>query len=45
MGEAGRRYVERDYSWDAVLDRYEALLTGVVERRQVSATTPAGLLR
>ena len=26
LGEAGRRYVERHYGWDVVLDRYEALL-------------------
>jgi glycosyltransferase involved in cell wall biosynthesis len=45
MGAAGRRYVDREYAWDTVLDRYEALLTGVVERRQVSTTTPAGPVR
>jgi glycosyltransferase involved in cell wall biosynthesis len=26
MGAAGRAYVEREYTWEAVLDRYEALL-------------------
>jgi glycosyltransferase involved in cell wall biosynthesis len=26
MGAAGRAYVEREYTWDTVLDRYEALL-------------------
>ncbi len=26
MGAAGRAYVEREYSWDTVLERYEALL-------------------
>jgi glycosyltransferase involved in cell wall biosynthesis len=26
MGAAGREYVEREYTWDAVLGRYEALL-------------------
>jgi phosphatidylinositol alpha-1,6-mannosyltransferase len=26
LGEAGRRYVERRYRWDLVLDRYERLL-------------------
>jgi glycosyltransferase involved in cell wall biosynthesis len=26
MGAAGRTYVEREYTWDVVLDRYEALL-------------------
>lgn len=26
MGAAGKEYVEREYSWETVLDRYEALL-------------------
>jgi len=26
MGAAGRAYVEREYTWDVVLDRYEALV-------------------
>jgi glycosyltransferase involved in cell wall biosynthesis len=26
MGRNGRRYVEQTYTWDLVLDRYEALL-------------------
>ena len=26
MGAAGREYVEREYTWDTVLERYEALL-------------------
>lgn len=26
LGAAGRRYVEREYRWDIVLDRYEALI-------------------
>lgn len=30
LGAAGRRYVEANYRWPAVLDRYEALLTGAV---------------
>lgn len=34
MAAAGRRYVERRYSWDAVLDRYEMLL----ERTCISAS-------
>lgn len=29
MGRAGRAYVEREYSWPTVLDRYEALLESV----------------
>jgi glycosyltransferase involved in cell wall biosynthesis len=45
MGAAGRRYVEREYAWDTVLDRYERLLTRVVERRQSSTMAPAGQLR
>ena len=32
MGDAGRAYVERRYSWDACLDRYESLLRLAVER-------------
>ena len=37
MGLAGRRYVEEQYRWDVVLDRYEALLADALdafERRQ-----------
>ena len=37
MGAAGRRYVEDQYRWDVVLDRYEALLdqaTAAFRRRQ-----------
>ena len=30
MGRAGREYVERDYRWDVVLDRYERLLERTV---------------
>jgi glycosyltransferase involved in cell wall biosynthesis len=30
MGARGRDYVEREYSWPVVLDRYELLLGGVV---------------
>jgi glycosyltransferase involved in cell wall biosynthesis len=30
MGAAGRAYVEREYTWDVVLDRYEALLARTV---------------
>ena len=26
LGEAGRRYVEADYRWEVVLDRYRALI-------------------
>lgn len=32
MGQAGRRYVEREYDWDVVLSRYEALLERTVAR-------------
>lgn len=37
MGAAGRRYVEDQYRWDVVLDRYEGLLdqaTAAFRRRQ-----------
>jgi glycosyltransferase involved in cell wall biosynthesis len=37
MGAAGKRYVEQEYSWDSVLDRYEALL----ERTVASFTADA----
>ena len=30
MGEAGRRYVEREYDWEVVMDRYERTLADVV---------------
>ena len=30
MGAAGKAYVEREYTWDAVLDRYEVLLERTV---------------
>jgi len=29
LGRAGRRYVEREYDWDVVMDRYERVLTRV----------------
>jgi glycosyltransferase involved in cell wall biosynthesis len=32
MGAAGRAYVDREYRWDVVLDRYEQLLTQVATR-------------
>ena len=38
MGAAGRAYVEREYTWDAVLGRYEALLERT--SRRVRATDP-----
>ena len=25
MGAAGRRYVEQEYDWDVVMDRYERI--------------------
>ena len=37
MGAAGRDYVEREYTWDIVLDRYEALLERTA-RREGSAS-------
>ena len=33
LGRAGRRYVEREYRWPTVLDRYEALLHQTVGSR------------
>jgi glycosyltransferase involved in cell wall biosynthesis len=33
MGEAGREYVEREYTWDHVLERYEALLERTVREK------------
>lgn len=32
LGARGRAYVEREYRWDAVLDRYESLLAGLAAR-------------
>jgi len=29
LGRAGRSYVEREYDWDVVLDRYENVLNRV----------------
>ena len=31
MGEAGRAYVQREYDWDVVLERYESLLRAVTK--------------
>ena len=33
LGEAGRRYAERNYAWPVVMDRYEDFLGRVAERR------------
>jgi glycosyltransferase involved in cell wall biosynthesis len=33
LGEAGRRYVEARYRWDAILDRYEGFLAEVIGTR------------
>ncbi len=32
LGEAGRRYCEANYHWPDLLDRYEAMLRGAIER-------------
>jgi glycosyltransferase involved in cell wall biosynthesis len=32
MGRAGRAYVEREYTWPVVLERYERLLEDTVGR-------------
>jgi glycosyltransferase involved in cell wall biosynthesis len=37
LGERGRRFVERSYAWDTVLDRYEGLLGNVI-----AVGTPGG---
>ena len=37
MGEAGRRYVSREYQWENVLDRYERLLERVTNRQSADA--------
>ena len=34
LGASGRRYVEANYTWDAVLCRYEALLQGAGQRHR-----------
>lgn len=39
LGEAGRAYVEREYAWDRVLDRYERVL------RVVSTRSPTAVAR
>lgn len=33
LGDNGRRYIAEQYSWDAVLGRYESLLERVVSSR------------
>ena len=37
MGAAGRAYVEREYRWEVVLDRYERLLAATAEGRLAPA--------
>jgi glycosyltransferase involved in cell wall biosynthesis len=41
MGAAGRAYVEREYTWDTVLDRYERLLERVVSASRAASSQPA----
>jgi glycosyltransferase involved in cell wall biosynthesis len=41
MGAAGREYVEREYTWDIVLDRYEALLERTADRYGSANTSNA----
>jgi glycosyltransferase involved in cell wall biosynthesis len=41
MGAAGRRYVEREYAWDVVLDRYERLLETAAARGPVAQANSA----
>jgi glycosyltransferase involved in cell wall biosynthesis len=48
LGDAGRRYTARHYLWPAIIDRYTAFLTRVVERgrtaplRTVRLSVPTG---
>lgn len=42
LGAAGRAYVERDYGWDRVLDRYERVV-GVVATRSPRSVGRAGV--
>ena len=37
LGRSGRRYVEQEYRWDTVLDRYEELLHRTVGPRMAPA--------
>jgi glycosyltransferase involved in cell wall biosynthesis len=39
MGAAGRAYVEREYDWEVVLDRYERLLDRTVREWSALATS------
>ena len=44
LGAAGRRYVERHYTWPVVMDRYEELLALAIRRRgaEAAGAVPAG---
>jgi glycosyltransferase involved in cell wall biosynthesis len=41
LGRAGQAYVEREYDWDVVMDRYERVLTRVALRRPMGASRRA----
>ncbi len=40
MGASGRRYVEREYTWDVVMDRYEDVLAAAARPRPPFAIAP-----
>lgn len=40
LGESGRRYVDRHYRWDVVLDRYEELLEATRQRHAARRRQP-----
>jgi glycosyltransferase involved in cell wall biosynthesis len=44
LAEAGRRYVESRYRWDAVLDRYERFLESIMRRPFSSASAGRSLV-
>lgn len=37
LGERGRAYLEEHFTWDQVMDRYEALLHDTIRRRTIAA--------
>jgi len=43
LGEAGRRYTERNYLWPSIIDRYTSFLENVVARGRRPALRTARL--
>lgn len=41
LGDAGRRFVAREYGWETVRARLERVFTRVIERRRAETTGPA----